>query len=174
VRPRAWTLERVRAALVAAVAALVFTIAALAYLVSFEAIRAFAVQTAAFPPALAWAAPLLRRGPVLVYSTASPERVRAVQERLGRERSGELVEQALAAIARGLVDRGVGQLIVAGGETSGAVVSALGVKGLRIGPQIAPGVPWTSTLGGRSLALALKSGNFGARDFFLDAWNKLP
>jgi uncharacterized protein YgbK (DUF1537 family) len=124
--------------------------------------------------ALAWAAPLLRHGPVLVHSTASPDRVRAVQERLGRERSGELVEQALAAVARGLVDGGVGQLIVAGGETSGAVVSALGVKGLRIGPQIAPGVPWTSTLGGPSLALALKSGNFGARDFFLDAWNKLP
>ena len=124
--------------------------------------------------AVEWAAPLLARGPVLIYATASPEHVRAVQEQLGRERAGELVEQALAAIARGLVERGVGQLIVAGGETSGAVVSALGVKGLRIGPQIAPGVPWTTTLGGRALSLALKSGNFGARDFFLDAWRKLP
>ncbi|HEX9400182.1 MAG TPA: 3-oxo-tetronate kinase [Anaeromyxobacter sp.] len=124
--------------------------------------------------ALEWATPLLGRGPVLVYATASPERVREVQEQLGRERSGELVEQALAAVARGLVDRGVGQLIVAGGETSGAVVSALGVKGLRIGPQIAPGVPWTCTLGGRTLSLALKSGNFGARDFFLEAWRRLP
>jgi len=124
--------------------------------------------------AVDWVSPLLQRGPVLVYATAAPERVREVQERLGRERAGELVEQALAAIARGLVERGVGQLIVAGGETSGAVVSALGVKGLRIGPQIAPGVPWTSTLGGRTLSLALKSGNFGARDFFLGAWSKLP
>ena len=124
--------------------------------------------------AVEWAEPLLRRGPVLVYATAAPERVREVQERLGRERAGELVEHALAAIARGLVERGVGQLIVAGGETSGAVVSALGVKGLRIGPQIAPGVPWTSTLGGRTLSLALKSGNFGGRDFFLGAWSKLP
>jgi 3-dehydrotetronate 4-kinase len=124
--------------------------------------------------AVEWAAPLLGKDPVLVYATASPERVRQVQEQLGRQRAGELVEQALAAIARGLVERGVGQLIVAGGETSGAVVSALGVKGLRIGPQIAPGVPWTSTLGGGALALALKSGNFGARDFFLQAWKRLP
>jgi 3-dehydrotetronate 4-kinase len=124
--------------------------------------------------ALRWAAPLLPGGPVLVYATAAPERVREVQERLGRARAGELVELALAAVARGLVERGVDGLVVAGGETSGAVVSALGVKGLRIGPQIAPGVPWTSTLGGHSLALALKSGNFGQRDFFLDAWTKLP
>jgi 3-dehydrotetronate 4-kinase len=124
--------------------------------------------------ALDWAAPLVERGPVLVYATAAPERVREVQERLGRERAGELVEQALAAIARGLVERGVGQLIVAGGETSGAVVGALGVTGLRIGPEIAPGVPWTRALGGRPLSLALKSGNFGARDFFLSAWSRLP
>ncbi len=124
--------------------------------------------------ALRWAAPLLPRGPLLVYATAEPERVRAAQDRLGRERAGELVEQALAAIARGLVELGVGQIIVAGGETSGAVVSALGVRGLRIGPPIAPGVPWTSSLGGRPLSLALKSGNFGAPDFFLDAWSKLP
>jgi uncharacterized protein YgbK (DUF1537 family) len=123
--------------------------------------------------ALSWAAPLVEKGPVLVYATAAPERVREVQERLGRERAGELVERALAAVARGLVERGVGQLIVAGGETSGAVVSALGVAGLRIGPEIAPGVPWTASLGGRPLSLALKSGNFGARDFFLSAWSKL-
>jgi uncharacterized protein YgbK (DUF1537 family) len=123
--------------------------------------------------ALAWAEPRLHRGPVLIYSTASPDCVRTVQERLGRERSGALVEHALAAVARGLVDRGVGQLIVAGGETAGAVVSALGVNYLRIGPEIAPGVPWTSTPGSPPLALALKSGNFGARDIFLEAWSKL-
>jgi len=120
-----------------------------------------------------WAAPLLPRGAVLVYTSAEPERVRAVQDRLGRERAGELVERALASIAGRLVALGVGQLIVAGGETSGAVVSALGVEGLRIGPQIAPGVPWTSTLGGNALALALKSGNFGGPTFFVDAWREL-
>jgi uncharacterized protein YgbK (DUF1537 family) len=124
--------------------------------------------------ALAWAAPLLPAGPVLVHATAEPAAVRAAQERLGRERAGALVEEALAAIARGLVEHGVGKLVVAGGETSGAVVAALGVSMLRIGPQIAPGVPWTASLGGRPLALALKSGNFGGPRFFLDAWEVLP
>jgi uncharacterized protein YgbK (DUF1537 family) len=75
----------------------------------------------------------------------------------------------MAAIARGLVAKGVRRLVVAGGETSGAVVEALGVKGLRIGPAIDPGVPWTVSLGDPPLALALKSGNFGAPDFFIKA-----
>jgi uncharacterized protein YgbK (DUF1537 family) len=124
--------------------------------------------------ALAWAAPLLGSGPVLVYATAEPDAVRAAQEQLGRDRAGALVEAALAAVARGLVDRGVAHLVVAGGETAGAVVNALGVQALRIGPQIAPGVPWTASVAGRPIALALKSGNFGARSFFLDAWSRLP
>ena len=124
--------------------------------------------------ALTWAAPLLAMGPVLIYATAAPEDVKAVQTQLGVERAGELVERALAAIAQGLVKLGVRQLVVAGGETSGAVVNALGVKGLRIGPQIDPGVPWTAGLGDTPLALALKSGNFGTPDFFLKAWEKLP
>jgi uncharacterized protein YgbK (DUF1537 family) len=129
--------------------------------------------------ALRWAGQHLAQGPVLVYATASPEQVRAVQGQLGVERAGALVEQALAAIAAGLVKLGVGQLIVAGGETSGAVVKALGVTGLRIGPEIDPGVPWTVALqrqGGdaaRPLALALKSGNFGSEDFFTKAWSRL-
>jgi uncharacterized protein YgbK (DUF1537 family) len=110
---------------------------------------------------------------VLVYATAAPEAVRAVQARLGAERAGQLTEQALAAVASGLVARGVRQLIVAGGETSGAVVNALGVKGLRIGPQIDPGVPWTATLADPPLCLALKSGNFGTPDFFRKAWDLL-
>jgi uncharacterized protein YgbK (DUF1537 family) len=97
-----------------------------------------------------------------------------VQERLGREEAGSLVERALAAIARGLVERGVRRLVVAGGETAGAVVQALGVRGLRIGPQIDPGVPWTTSLGEPPIALALKSGNFGAADFFLRAFQCLP
>ncbi len=123
--------------------------------------------------ALAWAAPLIAHGPVLMYATAAPDSVKAVQAELGAEHAGALVEQALAAIAKGLVTQGVRQLIVAGGETSGAVVSALGVAGLRIGPQIDPGVPWTASLGDPSLALALKSGNFGSVDFFTKAWDQL-
>ena len=74
------------------------------------------------------------------------------------------------------MDSGVGQLIVAGGETSGAVVRALGITGLVIGPEIDPGVPWTATLardGPPPLALALKLGNFGADDFYLKAWERL-
>jgi uncharacterized protein YgbK (DUF1537 family) len=123
--------------------------------------------------ALGWAESCLPEGPVLIYATAPAEQVKAVQTELGSERAGQLVEQAFARIARGLVDRGVRQLIVAGGETSGAVVSALGVNGLRIGPQIDPGVPWTASLSGVPLALALKSGNFGSEDFFLKAWGHL-
>jgi uncharacterized protein YgbK (DUF1537 family) len=123
--------------------------------------------------ALAWAAPRLAQGPVLVHSTAEPARVRAVQARLGGAAAGALVEQALAAIARGLVERGVTRLVVAGGETSGAVVQALGVSALRIGPQIDPGVPWTAADGERPLLLALKSGNFGAADFFTRSFTML-
>jgi 3-dehydrotetronate 4-kinase len=123
--------------------------------------------------ALAWARPLLGAGPVLVSATAAPEAVAAVQQRLGRERAGALVEATLAEIAKGLVDGGVRRLVVAGGETAGAVVQALGVTGLRIGGQIDPGVPWTVSLGDPPLALALKSGNFGAPDFFLRAFDVL-
>ena len=125
--------------------------------------------------ALDWARSRIGAEPVLVYATDTPEGLRAVQARLGADKAGSLVEEALAAIARGLVAMGVGQLIVAGGETAGAVVKALGVEGLRIGPEIDPGVPWTTALGGKGtpLALALKSGNFGTPDFFLKAWGKL-
>jgi 3-dehydrotetronate 4-kinase len=123
--------------------------------------------------ALAWATPLLGDKPVLISATAPPEEVAAIQDVLGRERAGALVEGLLAEIARGLVARGVRRLVVAGGETAGAVVQALGVSGLRIGPQIDPGVPWTASLGEPSLALALKSGNFGAPDFFLRAFEVL-
>ena len=116
--------------------------------------------------AIDWASPQLAAGPVLVYATAAPGDVSAAQARLGAQRAGELVEHCLASIAKGLVARGVRRLVVAGGETSGAVVNALGVPALRIGPQIDPGVPWTQSLGEPRLALALKSGNFGAIDFF--------
>lgn len=127
--------------------------------------------------ALEWASGHIAQQPILIYATATPDEVRQVQGELGVEQASQLVEHTLSMIARGLVQAGVGQMIVAGGETSGAVVKALGVKGLRIGPEIDPGVPWTSTLttgDQRPLALALKSGNFGSADFFLKAWSKLP
>lgn len=127
--------------------------------------------------ALDWATHRINCEPVLFYATATPEAVKAVQAKLGAEKAGKLVEDALAAIAKGLVGMGVGQLIVAGGETSGAVVKALGITGLLIGPEIDPGVPWTAAItrpaGQRPLALALKSGNFGTPDFFLKAWERL-
>jgi uncharacterized protein YgbK (DUF1537 family) len=123
--------------------------------------------------ALDWATPLLGERPVLVSATAAPDEVAAVQQRLGRERAGALVEDIMARVASGLVERGVRRLVVAGGETSGAVVQTLGVTGLRIGRQIDPGVPWTVSLDIPMLALALKSGNFGAEDFFLRAFDVL-
>ncbi|AVH55817.1 MULTISPECIES: 3-oxo-tetronate kinase [Streptomyces] len=118
--------------------------------------------------ALAFAEAHLTDGPVLVYSTETPDAVRTVQGRLGAAEAGELVEQTLARVAQGLVERGVRRLVVAGGETSGAVVQALGITGLRIGPQIDPGVPWcAATLpDGDTLHITLKSGNFGGPDFF--------
>ncbi len=124
-----------------------------------------------------WAAARLGAEPVLIYATAPPEEVQSTQATLGVEKSAALIEQALAAIAKTLVTLGVGQLIVAGGETSGAVLHALGVKRLTIGREIDPGVPWTTTTlqtpNRQPMALALKSGNFGSPDFFLKAWAKL-
>jgi uncharacterized protein YgbK (DUF1537 family) len=122
--------------------------------------------------ALAFAESHLDDGPVLVYSTESADAVRSVQGRLGAAEAGELVERTLARVARGLVERGVRRLVVAGGETSGAVVRALGVTGLRIGPQIDPGVPWcAATLpDGDTLHITLKSGNFGGPDFFTSSF----
>jgi len=126
---------------------------------------------------LGWAEPLLASGPVLIYATTEPAAVRAVQEHLGVERAGELVEGALSRIASGLVERGVRQLLVAGGETSGAVVQSLGVQFMTIGPQIDPGVPWTAVdtplCPGEPVHIALKSGNFGSTDFFTKAFAQL-
>jgi uncharacterized protein YgbK (DUF1537 family) len=157
-----------------------------------------------------WASTQLGDAPILVYSTASAEEVRAARDLRSRRETGtiqgaihgaihsagaaksveEAIEGVLARIAQALVERGVRRLIIAGGETSGAVVRALGIRALRIGPEITPGVPWTATLDTAddepnpanqphqahqpSLALALKSGNFGDPDFFLNAWSRLP
>lgn len=124
--------------------------------------------------ALDWAGSRLSEKPILIYSTAAPEQVKAVQARLGREHAGAMVEETLGKIAKGLVAKGVRRLVVAGGETSGAVVGALGVEGLYIGSEIDPGVPWTFSIGNPTLALTLKSGNFGTEDFFTKAFKVQP
>lgn len=117
-----------------------------------------------------------RNAPTLIYASAEPANVGIAQKTLGRERAGALVEEALSQLAIILVDKGVGRLVVAGGETSGAVTSALGITALHIGEQIDPGVPWTQTALGNSeapLSLALKSGNFGEVNFFTKAFEVL-
>jgi uncharacterized protein YgbK (DUF1537 family) len=124
--------------------------------------------------ALGWAAGRIADGPVLIYASQPAEKVREIQKALGRAEAGALIEETMAAIARGLVASGTRRIVVAGGETSGAVVSALGIEGLQIGPQIDPGVPATVSLGGEPLALALKSGNFGGPDFFAKALASMP
>jgi uncharacterized protein YgbK (DUF1537 family) len=124
--------------------------------------------------ALEWAAGKLDQRPVVIAASAPPDRVAAVQEKLGRDAAGALLEDTMARIAEGLVARGVRRMVVAGGETSGATASRLGVRTLRIGAEIDPGVPWTLAEGsGPPLLLALKSGNFGGPDFFLRAFSVL-
>ncbi len=124
--------------------------------------------------ALAFSRAHLSQEPVLVYATSTPQEVTRVQHQIGTERAGQLVEQALADIASALVAQGVRKLICAGGETSGAIVRALGVHTLQVGPQIDPGVPWMTTQRDSvTMAIALKSGNFGTVDFFEKALNML-
>ncbi len=122
---------------------------------------------------LRFADAMLGDEPILISASASPDDVAKVQDRFGREHAGATVEDALASIALGLRDRGVRRFVLAGGETSGAVVNALSVRGLHIGRAIDPGVPWTTSLGDKPLALALKSGNFGGVDFFTKAFRCL-
>jgi uncharacterized protein YgbK (DUF1537 family) len=127
--------------------------------------------------ALRWAQSQPRDRAVLIYATAPADDLRAVQAELGAMQAGALVEHCLAQIAVGLVAQGVRRLVVAGGETSGAVVQALGGQQLRIGPAICPGVPWTQAAGRSAddaLHLALKSGNFGGPDFFAEALQPDP
>ncbi|MDF0605858.1 four-carbon acid sugar kinase family protein [Neisseriaceae bacterium TC5R-5] len=128
--------------------------------------QALAADAAVAAQALAWASTQTQA--VLIYATTSPAEVQAIQAELGVAAAGELVERCLAEIAIGLVAAGIQRLVVAGGETSGAVVQALQVNQLRIGAAIAPGVPWTQAAD-RPLLLALKSGNFGTVDFFSHA-----
>jgi 3-dehydrotetronate 4-kinase len=112
--------------------------------------------------------------PLLVYTSGSPDEIASNQKALGADRAGDLCERFLATVASHFVADEILQLIVAGGETSGAVVTKLGLDLLRIGPEIDPGVPWTLASGGRrEIVLALKSGNFGSEDFFVNAWRLL-
>ncbi|MFC3086919.1 3-oxo-tetronate kinase [Tabrizicola soli] len=121
----------------------------------------------------AWAIAQPADHPPVIYSSAAPDTLRTVQDRLGRHQAGSLIEAVLAETARRLRDAGFSRFLIAGGETSGAVVAALDVTMLHIGPEIAPGVPWTRSATRPELALALKSGNFGGPDFFLRAWDLL-
>ena len=141
----------------------------------------FALDTAALDrvqavvdAAVRWADAHLAEGPILISASAPPDDVAKTQARFGKEAAGERIEEVLGAIAGRLCARGVRRFVVAGGETSGAVVQGLGVRALRIGKQIDPGVPWTATLSPPALALALKSGNFGSEDFFLRAIELAP
>jgi uncharacterized protein YgbK (DUF1537 family) len=129
------------------------------------------LQGAGIEAALDWAAARLPAGPVLVASSGTPAQVAAVQARYGRERAGLAIEQAMAALADGLVAHGVRRLVVGGGETSGAVIDRLRISAFRVGPEIAPGVPLLFSLGAHhaGMSLALKSGNFGGADFFMRA-----
>jgi uncharacterized protein YgbK (DUF1537 family) len=130
-----------------------------------------AAPSATVRDAVRWAAPLLDAGQdVLLYSADDRGQVRAAQAAHGAARAAAAVERGLARCARELADRGLRRMLVAGGETSGAVVGELGVRRLRIGPAIAPGVPWTAAeYAGDCLNLALKSGNFGPEDLFTTA-----
>jgi uncharacterized protein YgbK (DUF1537 family) len=115
----------------------------------------------------------LDEGAVLIYSTASPGEVEKVQNQLGKDSAGKAIEGAFASIAKALVEAGVQKLIVAGGETSGAVAKAVGIRRFVIGPEIDPGVPWMIHIDSPELLLALKSGNFGSEDFFVKALTML-
>ena len=124
-----------------------------------------------------WATAHMASSPVLVYSTADAEQVKSVQSQRGTQHAGEHTEQVLAQVAQGLVQHGVSQLVVAGGETSGACVQALGISQLTIGAQIDPGVPWCYAPSRLALSgglhITLKSGNFGSADFFTKAFQSL-
>jgi uncharacterized protein YgbK (DUF1537 family) len=120
--------------------------------------------------ALDWARPRLADGPVLIASSSTPDQVAALQARHGRDAAGHAIEQAMADIAESLVKAGVRRLVVAGGETSGAVVDRLKIPGFLVGVEIAAGVPVLRAVGARGdMLLALKSGNFGGPEFFADA-----
>ncbi|MEM0987386.1 MAG: 3-oxo-tetronate kinase [Pseudomonadota bacterium] len=137
-----------------------------------------ALADGSFDAQAAWDWARAQPGAALIAATQPPDKVRETQAKLGTEKAAELVEATLSSVAIMARDAGVRRFVVAGGETSGAVVSALGAARLAVGPQIAPGVPWCATLADTAsdtpAALALKSGNFGGETFFADALESAP
>ena len=121
------------------------------------------------PRLIDWASEKIASGSMLLYSSGEPAKVRAVQGRLGHAAASGLVEKTFGAIAVALADRGVRTFVVAGGETSGAVLQALRIRMLTFGDELDPGVPWASSLDPAGYVFALKSGNFGTRNFFVKA-----
>lgn len=103
----------------------------------------------------------------LVYSSADPEEVKLVQEKYGRDESAKAIEDLFSKVAKQLVAKGFNRIIVAGGETSGAVIEGLSLNIMEVGPEIDPGVPVMRS--SKNLVIALKSGNFGAPNFFVKA-----
>ena len=133
-----------------------------------------AESNSALDNAVDWVIQAKGKKPILVYASAPPDAVKEVQQRLGRDLASSTVENALAKIARAAVQNGFRRIVVAGGETAGAVVSNLGIKGIMIGEQIDPGVPTTVSIGNPLIGLVLKSGNFGSADFFEKALKVMP
>ena len=130
---------------------------------------AIAERPEELPRLIDWASAQIAGGSLLLYSSGDPVRVRAVQQRLGHEAASGLIENVFGSIAAALADRGVRTFVVAGGETSGAVLQALGIRMLTFGDELDRGVPWTSSLDPAGFVFALKSGNFGTKDFFVKA-----
>jgi len=121
---------------------------------------------------VAWADQNLSDDPILIYSSSDPEHVAVIQRELGQAQASHLIENAMSLVARELITLGVDRLVVAGGETSGAVIKELGISALEIGDEIDPGVPWTFSIDQPKIAVALKSGNFGGVDFFSRAFSR--
>ncbi len=109
----------------------------------------------------------------LIYSSADPEVINKLQADFPAEKLAQCIETFFGDLARAMVERGIKRIVVAGGETSGAVISALNLSAFNIGPEIDPGVPALSTIDDPHLAVALKSGNFGGRQFFSKALSVL-
>lgn len=109
----------------------------------------------------------------LLYATAEPEQLQQTQQQYGTEAASQAVEALFAEVVARLKQRGFSRFIVAGGETSGVVTQALGIRGFHIGPCISPGVPWVRAIE-QPVSLALKSGNFGDENFFARAQTEFP
>lgn len=137
-------------------------------------VAALVQGTISFTSIIDWAKHHLKTNHALIYSSAQPEEVANLQQKWGTERTAAAIEEAMGCVARGLLSDGLQKLIIAGGETSGAVVRSIGRTRFRIGQAISPGVPWMETLEEPKLAIALKSGNFGDKHFFRSALEMLP